>query len=194
MKVVLYPHQILKYTSKPVLTINKELRAIVEEMFQTMYDTAGVGLAANQVGLPLRLFVMNPTGEPEKKEEERVLINPVILKKSGKVLGNEGCLSYPGIYADVVRSDSIELESIDLTGELRHDSLKGHPARVVQHETDHLNGIGFIDRLSPTALTAIREELDELLTIYQGELERKFVPTDEELAAQIEEWEQKFCR
>ncbi|MBR5626760.1 MAG: peptide deformylase, partial [Thermoguttaceae bacterium] len=89
MKIVKYPHPILAYQSKPLRKIDQELRDIVAEMFDLMYESQGVGLAGNQVELPYQLFVMNPTGDPEKKEEY-VMINPVILKKKGREEGEEG--------------------------------------------------------------------------------------------------------
>lgn len=193
MKVLRFPHPILKHHCKPVQKINRELRDRIAEMFQTMYETEGVGLAANQVGLPFRLFVMNPTGDPEKPEEEHVFINPVILKKSGKIDDNEGCLSFPGIHADVLRSESIDVEAIDLKGEVFRFQWKGHPARIVQHETDHLNGVGFIERLSPAALLEIKEDIEELKMFFESDRARGFIPSDEEIAREIEELEKKFC-
>ncbi|MDR0327668.1 MAG: peptide deformylase, partial [Planctomycetaceae bacterium] len=112
MKILKYPHPLLKYKCKPLQKINQELRNIVEEMFEMMYASEGVGLAASQVGLPFRLFVMNPTGKKEEKGDEYVFINPVILKKNGNVVDSEGCLSFPDIHADVLRSEMIEVESI----------------------------------------------------------------------------------
>jgi peptide deformylase len=117
VKVLKYPHPLLKYKCKPLQKINQELRDIVGEMFEIMYASDGVGLAASQVGLPFRLFVMNPTGKKEETEEEYVFINPVILKKTGNVSDNEGCLSFPDIHADVVRAETVEVESISLSGE-----------------------------------------------------------------------------
>lgn len=193
MKVLRFPHPILKHHCKPVQKINRELRDWIAEMFQTMYETEGVGLAANQVGLPFRLFVMNPTGDPEKPEEEHVFINPVILKKSGKIEDNEGCLSFPGIHADVLRSESIDVEAIDLKGEVFRFQWKGHPARIVQHETDHLNGVGFVERLSPAALLEIKEDIEELKMFFESDRARGFIPSDEEIAREIEELEKKFC-
>lgn len=193
MKVVSYPHPILKHKCKPIQKIDQGLRDIVAEMFETMYEDDGVGLAANQVGLPLQLFVMNPTGDKEKPEEELVFINPVILKKSGKAEDEEGCLSFPGIRANVIRSEKVDIEAIDLKGEIQRFQWKGHKARIVQHETDHLNGIGFVDRLSATALIEIREDLNEMRLIFNADQERGLTPSDEEIAQQIKDWEEKYC-
>ena len=193
MKVLNYPHPVLKYKCKPINKIDQGLRDLVAEMFQIMYEDDGVGLAANQVGLPYRLFVMNPEGDPEKKEEELVCINPVILKRSGKVEDNEGCLSFPGIHADVLRAEAITFESISLDGEIQRFDWKGHKARIVQHEIDHLNGIGFVDRLSAGAMLEIKQELEDLKTVFEGDRRLGFIPSDEEIARQIEELERLRC-
>ncbi len=156
-------------------------------MFQVMYENEGVGLAANQVGLPFQLLVMNPEGDPEKKEGELVLINPVIQKRSGKVEDNEGCLSFPGIHADVVRAEQITFEAIMLDGAVKRFEWKGHPARIVQHETDHLNGISFVDRLSTGAAMEIKQDLSDMQTVFEGDKRLGFRDTDEDIARQIEE-------
>ena len=192
MKVLKHPHPILKYKCKPLQKINQELRDIVAEMFETMYAASGVGLAANQVGLPFRLFVMNPTGNKETKEEEYVFINPVLLKKNGNVTDSEGCLSFPDVHADVVRSEVIEVESISLTGEEQHFKWKDRLARIVQHEIDHLNGIGFVDRLSDTIKLEIRSELEDLSTVFDGDQRLGFDSVKAAMQV-MEAYEQKFC-
>jgi peptide deformylase len=192
VKVLKYPHPILQYKCKPIQKINQELRDIAAEMFETMYAAAGVGLAANQVGLPFQLFVMNATGNKEEKEEEYVCINPVILKKNGNVSDNEGCLSLPDIHADVIRSETIEIESISLSGEEQLFKWKDRLARIVQHEMDHLNGICFADRLTVMAKMEIKSELDDLLAVFEGDQRLGFDSI--ETAMQIlEEYERKFC-
>jgi len=191
VKILKYPHPILKYKCKPIQKINQELRDIVAEMFETMYEASGVGLAANQVGLPFQLFVMNAAGDKET-QEEYVFINPVILKKNGNVLDNEGCLSFPDIHADIVRSEMIEVESISLSGEEQHFIWKDRLARIVQHEMDHLNGIGFVDRLSDTAKLEIRSELDDLHTVFEGD-QRLGFNSSEAAMQMLREYEQRFC-
>ena len=192
VNILKYPHPILKYKCKPLQKVNQELRDIVAEMFETMYAASGVGLAANQVGLPFRLFVMNASGNKETKEEEYVFINPVILKKNGNVPDNEGCLSFPDIHADVVRPEVIEVESISLSGEVQHFTWNDRPARIVQHEMDHLNGIGFIDRLSATAKLDIRSELDDLHAVFEGDQRLGFVSSEAAMQV-LKEYEQRFC-
>ena len=161
-------------------------------MFETMYAAEGVGLAANQVGLPFQLFVMNPTGTKEEKMQEYVFINPVILKKNGNTSDSEGCLSFPDIYADVIRPESIEVEAIALSGEVQRFNWKNRPARIVQHEMDHLNGVCFVERLATTAKLEIKSALDELLTVFESNQRLGFDPTESAMRER-EEYEQKFC-
>jgi len=192
VKVLKFPHPILKYKCQPLQKINQELRDIVADMFDTMYAASGVGLAANQVGLPFQLFVMNPTGNRETKEEEYVFINPVLLKKNGNVTDSEGCLSFPDIHADVVRSETIEVESISLTGEVQRFQWKDRSARIVQHEMDHLKGIGFVDHLSAAATLEIRSELEDMHAIFEGDQRLGFVSTEHEMQT-LEAYERRFC-
>ena len=192
VEVLKYPHPILQYKCKPLQKINQEFREIVAEMFEIMYASSGVGLAANQVGLPFQLFVMNATGNREETGEEYVFINPVILKKNGNVIDNEGCLSFPDIHADVVRSETIEFESISLSGEEQHFQWKARPARIVQHELDHLNGMCFVDRLSATAKIETKSGLEDLLAVFEGDQRLGFDPVEAALRT-WEEYERKFC-
>jgi len=192
MEVLKYPHPILRHKTKPIAKIGQNLRDLITTMFTIMYDTDGVGLAANQVGLPLRFFVMNPTGNRENKDEEYVFINPVILKRQGTAEDEEGCLSYPDIRVPVVRSECIEFEGIDVDGSLQQFQWKGHPARVVQHELDHLNGVGFVERLSSTVLLTAKQALDDLRTEFEGNQRLGFVPSDAEIAKQITELETEW--
>ena len=192
VKILTYPHPILKYKCKPLQRINQELRDIVAEMFETMYAAAGVGLAANQVGLPFQLFVMNPTGNKEENEQEFIFINPVILKKNGNISDNEGCLSFPDIHADVIRSETIEVEAISLSGEVQQFNWKNRPARIVQHEMDHLNGTCFVERLSATAKLEIKSKLEELHTVFESAQRLGFDPAESAMQEK-EEYERKFC-
>src|SRR3954470_20662973 len=145
LKIIQYPHPTLRHVSKPLKRVDAELRDIIKRMFELMYEAKGVGLAANQVDLPYRFFVANPTGDPEKKEEEVVFINPVLSKQKGSAEAEEGCLSPPGLYADVMRAEKVTVDAYDLSGTPVHIAATGFLARVVQHETDHLDGRLFID-------------------------------------------------
>ena len=187
LHVFKYPHPILKQKAKPIKKIDAALRDLVVRMFALMYETEGVGLAANQVGLPLQLCVINPTGDKAKPEEEVVLINPVIRRRKGSAEESEGCLSFPEIHASVVRPDAIEIEAISLNGEVRSFAWKGFLARVAQHELDHLHGVGFIDRLTPTVLLSIKEELEALEIEFESNRRLGFLPSEEEM---LKQWDQ----
>ena len=119
MEIITHPHPTLKYKSKPVVRINAELKVIVNEMFDLMYEAKGVGLAANQVNLPLRLFVSNPSGV-KGEGEEFVFINPVISKGTGNEVADEGCLSLPDQFAEVDRPSTCEVEYLDYNGNKKY--------------------------------------------------------------------------
>lgn len=130
------------------MQIDRRVRDVVRQMFELMYESRGVGLAANQVALPWRLFVINPTGDPEQPDQEFVFLNPEIVRRKGSVLGEEGCLSLPGLYMPVRRSERIAVEAFDLDGAAFRMDLQEFDARIVQHEFDHIEGTLFIDHLS----------------------------------------------
>ncbi len=157
MRIVQYPHPALRHVSKPLRRVDAELREIVREMFHLMYEANGIGLAANQVDLPYRLFVLNLKSDPEAADQEQVFLNPVIMgRKGGMAESEEGCLSLPGLYAQVKRPEKVVLNAFNLAGEEVNLDLEGLFARAVQHEIDHLDGILFIDRLSPTGELAVK--------------------------------------
>lgn len=126
--------------------IDGEIRRLVEDMFETMYAAEGIGLAAPQVGVSKRLFVMD-IRDPEA--EPRAVINPVIVERSGSERSDEGCLSVPGVYGVVERPTRIVMEGLDLDGKPIRIDASGLLARCIQHEMDHVDGTLYIDRLSP---------------------------------------------
>ena len=150
------PDPILRQISTPIDKVDDELRALIADMFETMYAAPGIGLAAVQVGVPKRLLVMDlqePEDEddPESKaiREPRVFINPEIISHSDhEVPYNEGCLSVPDQYAEVMRPDRIRARWLDEHGKAHEEELDGLLAVCLQHEMDHLEGILFIDHLS----------------------------------------------
>jgi peptide deformylase len=168
MDILPYPHPALRWKSKPIQEINEDLRKVVAEMFELMYAAKGIGLAANQVGLPYRLFILNLSADPELKDEEIVFLNPDILKRKGTTEGEEGCLSFPGMYGQVKRAAKIDVEAFDLSGECFEYSLDDLAARAVQHESDHLDGVLFIDRMTETA----RRELDPVINDFDAQFRR----------------------
>ncbi|MEO6580955.1 MAG: peptide deformylase [Sphingomicrobium sp.] len=150
------PDPILRQISVPVEAVDDDLRALIGDMFETMYEAPGIGLAAVQVGVPKRLLVMD-LQEPADPEDEnsppvrepRVFINPEILSRSDRdVPYTEGCLSVPDQYAEVMRPDHIRARWIDENGQRHEEELDGLLAICLQHEMDHLDGVLFIDHLS----------------------------------------------
>lgn len=182
LKIIHYPHPTLKRVSKRLKRVDAELKKSIAAMFELMYATAGVGLAANQVDLPYRFFVMNESGEASRKELERVFINPVLSQHKGSVEQEEGCLSLPEVFAPVRRPKTVTIDAYDLTGQEVHLKLDQLPARVVQHEVDHLDGILFIERLAPTVLAGIREKLRDFEIDFDSRRAHGEIPSDEEIA------------
>lgn len=191
MRIVKYPHPTLYHKSRDLKRVDAELRKAIAEMFDLMYQHHGIGLAANQVDLPYRVFILNVSGDAAIKDQEQVLINPTILKFSGNVEAEEGCLSFPEIYAPVRRSERIVAVAYNLAGEEKRFEVDGLFARAFQHENDHLDGKLFIDRLSPTHLLNIRDDLLALEDEFAGERERGVMPDDQQILARLAELERQ---
>jgi len=191
MDILPYPHPALRWKSKQIQEINDDLRRIVAEMFTLMYAAKGIGLAANQVGLPYRLFILNLSADPEDKEEELVFINPEILKRKGSTEGEEGCLSFPGMYGPVKRAAKIEVEAFDLNGQCFGYSLDDLAARAVQHESDHLDGVLFIDRMTETAGRELQPVVGDFETQFRRWQSEGRYPSDEILKRELLEMETK---
>ena len=156
MQILTYPHPTLRRVAKPLRRVDAELRNTIRQMFDLMYEAKGIGLAANQVDLPLRLFIVNLEAKPDAGEE-LVFINPVIsLPRGGSEEAEEGCLSLPGLYGQVVRPKQVRLNAYSLQGKEFEADLSGLFARCCQHELDHLDGVLFPDRMSATARADIQ--------------------------------------
>ncbi|XP_024029493.1 peptide deformylase 1B, chloroplastic isoform X2 [Morus notabilis] len=167
LKIVVYPDPILRAKNKRIDSFDDNLKKLVHEMFDVMYKTDGIGLSAPQVGMNVQLMVLNPAGE-RGVGEEIVLVNPRVSRYSKKmVLFNEGCLSFPGIYADVQRPESVKIDARDVNGARFTVNLSGLPARVFQHEFDHLQGVLFFDRMTEGVLDGIRAQLQSLEKKYE---------------------------
>ncbi len=155
LEILTYPDKRLRQVAKPVTVFNDSLRKLSEDMAETMYAAPGIGLAAVQVDVALRLVVMDLS---EEKNQLLVLVNPEILKQEGSVCMQEGCLSVPEVYADVERAEKISLRAQDINGktfEIEADELL---AVCIQHEIDHLNGKVFVDYLSRMKQDRIRKK------------------------------------
>jgi peptide deformylase len=170
--VRIYGDPVLRQKAREVTEVDDTVRRLVEDLRDTMKAYSGVGLAANQVGVAQRVLVVDvPIEEPHDEagptHVRRALINPVITRHSGSETSEEGCLSMPGIYEDVARARNIEVEALDENGRRIRFEAEGFLARAVQHEIDHLDGILFVDRLSPLRRQFLRRTLDALA---RGEL------------------------
>lgn len=162
MEVLVYPDPILRRGGKAITTFDAELRQLADRMMEAMYEEGGVGLAAPQVGVSLKLLVLNPSGDKKDRSGERVLCNPKITKKKEREFGEEGCLSFPGIQADVERWIAITVTYQDLDGKEQVLQTDGWLARIVQHELDHLDGVLFVDRLTAADKLRVKAQLLQL--------------------------------
>ena len=152
-----YPDPCLRKVCEEIKEITEETRTLAEEMVESMHAASGIGLAANQVGVCVRLVVIE-TGAQEKEKKPVVLINPEIVLVGSEDIGEEGCLSVPGFYETVKRAEKAVVKALDLNGhEMRLDA-NGVLARACQHEIDHLNGILFIDHLSSIKKRLFKKE------------------------------------
>jgi peptide deformylase len=158
-QIVFFPDPRLLKVSAPVSRFDADLTLLAARMLQLMRDARGVGLAAPQVGLNIRMFVMNPTGQ---QEDDRVLINPEITDPADAEEAEEGCLSLPGINALINRARTLHIRAQDLSGRWFERTEVGWPARIIQHEFDHLNGILILDRMGAVARMTNRKTIREL--------------------------------
>jgi peptide deformylase len=187
LDVVKYGHPVLRERGGRIKAITPEITQLIADMFETMHAAKGVGLAAQQIGRALQLTVIDVRGVTERPSTlERngqpadvdafmplVLINPKVTPLAPAVPGPEGCLSFPEIYADVARPETVEVQALNAQGEAIRFRCGGLLARAVQHEVDHLNGVLFIDRLPKETREELREELDELHTATKKTLTRR---------------------
>ena len=148
LDIKVIPDPVLRKIAKPLENIDDDIVRLSENMIETMILAHGAGLAANQVGLPLKLIVIDASLNPREKEHI-ILINPVIVEKDLEENAEEGCLSVPGYYEYVKRAKRVLARGTDLKGNTIEFDCEGQLARALQHETDHLNGVLFIDILSP---------------------------------------------
>ncbi|OEU74442.1 MAG: peptide deformylase [Desulfuromonadales bacterium C00003093] len=156
-KILHYPEPLLKKKSAPVTEFNDELRQLAADLAETMYDAPGVGLAAPQVGVLKRLVVIDCSGS-EEPNDLLVAVNPEIVDTEGDSLKEEGCLSVPGFWANVKRAEKATMRYQDVEGNTHERTADGLLGICMQHETDHLEGILFVDRLSPLKRSLFRKK------------------------------------
>jgi len=157
--IVRYPHPALLTPTKLVERVTPEVRALVDDMWETMYDAPGVGLAANQIAVDLRVAIIDTRSSQEPGQKKLVLINPVILETGGRQSEEEGCLSFPGFTEPVTRPEWVRVRALDLDGNEYEAEGTGLLARAFIHETDHLDGRPFIERMSLLKRDLIRRRI-----------------------------------
>ena len=169
-KIITIPNPILRKVSEPVKTVNKEIKKLLKDMLETMYEAPGIGLAAVQVGVLKRIIVIDLSKDGQKKEP-LFIVNPQITFKSDELISyEEGCLSIPNQFAEVKRPSSCKVNFLDYNGKKREMNADGLLATCIQHEVDHLNGVLFIDHLSKLKKDIIikktkkqRKEIDRVI-------------------------------
>ncbi len=158
LKILEFPDPRLRKKAVPVEVVDDDLRTLIDDMFETMYEAPGIGLAATQVDVHRRLLVADVSPD---KTEPHVLINPVIVEKDGVTVTDEGCLSVPGYYEEVERAQHIRVRFLDRDGQQREMEADGLLAVCIQHEMDHLEGKLFVDYLSEAKRSRIRKKLEK---------------------------------
>lgn len=158
LEILEFPDPRLRTVADPVDTFDAALGELIDAMLETMYAANGIGLAATQVNRHIRLLVMDVS---ESRDQPRVYVNPQVIDSEGEQVYEEGCLSVPGIYANVKRSDRITVEAQDRNGEAFREQLDGLNAVCLQHEMDHLAGKLFVDYLSPLKRQLVRKKLQK---------------------------------
>jgi len=151
-----YGDPILRLLAAPVPAVTPEIKTLIKDMAETMWHQVGIGLAAPQIGVSLRIFVMD-----DGKRGARAIVNPVVTERGGVVKEEEGCLSLPGIFADVERCKSLHIEGLDGEGQPISFEAQGLQAKIIQHELDHLDGVLFIDRLPPVTRDRIKKKIQK---------------------------------
>ncbi len=192
LELVEFPHPALLRRSSPLVKIDDGVCDAVEQMFDIMYEAGGIGLAANQVGLPYRLFIVNTEARPDAGEE-LVFINPTLSRPRGTAVQEEECLSLPGLRMDVRRPEKVVVDAWSLDGQPIRLDLDGLLSRVVQHEFDHLEGRLFTDRLPEAAALEARRSLDTFREVFFGRQSRGELPTNDELLAHLDRLEAARC-
>jgi len=163
LKILTYPDPRLRKKSAPVEKIDEQVERLLDDMAETMYGAPGIGLAAPQVGVNLRLCIVDVSPRDENSAGLIELINPVIISAEGEQIGEEGCLSIPGFSSEVKRKEKVRVQALNRRGEFFEIEGTGLLARAFQHEIDHLDGILFIDRLSKLRRELLKKKIERAL-------------------------------
>jgi len=170
LNILEFPDPRLRTRAQPIARVDAALGRLIDDLFETMYAAPGIGLAATQVDVHRRLLVLDVS---EQKDQPLVLINPELLSQEGEQVYQEGCLSVPGIYADVTRAERILLRALDRDGAAIELAADGLLAVCIQHEIDHLDGKVFVDYLSPLKRALVRKKLEKNRRAHSSERESR---------------------
>jgi peptide deformylase len=188
LEIVKYGNPVLRQKGAKIQNVTPEIKKLITDMFETMEANHGVGLAAQQIGRALQLTVIDVRGAHKDRPSTLelngqpfdvlefmplVLVNPVVKPVAEPATGSEGCLSFPEIFGEITRPEAVDVTALNEKGKTFSFRCGGLLARAVQHETDHLNGILFIDRMEKNAKSEIQQELDELQAKTKAELKKK---------------------
>jgi peptide deformylase len=158
LEIRVYPDPVLRNVAEEISEVTDETLKLVADMVETMRSARGAGLAANQIGIPVRIIVLESEAEKGPAKEALVVCNPVVVSQEGEDVGEEGCLSFPKFYEFVKRSNKVHVKGETLKKEPFEIICEGHLARAFQHEIDHLNGILFVDHLSPVKKSLFKKK------------------------------------
>jgi peptide deformylase len=186
LPIVMYGTPVLRQKGAPVASVTPTIKKLIADMLETMYAYKGIGLAAQQVGVPIQLTVIDVRGVTDRPSSLEIkgapvevasvmpliLINPEIIPVGQPVAGPEGCLSFPEIFADITRPDVVDIKALAPSGQSIEFRCGGLLARAVQHETDHLHGILFIDRMDKKTKEELRADLDDLQAQTRAKLKK----------------------
>jgi len=181
MKIVQYPHPALRTKARPLTTLDNSVIKAANDMLELMYKHEGLGLAAPQVALDYQMLVINFKSDPEQKDMEVVAINPVIIEQKGTISDREGCLSFPSLYQNIRRSKTVKVRYYNLQGQQLEMTCSDLPARVWQHEIDHLNGTLFIDKMGPLGRMGSKKDLEQFIYEFEEAKRKGQIPPDTEM-------------
>ncbi len=181
MKIVQYPHPALRTKARPLATLDGDVVKAAHRMLELMYKHEGLGLAAPQVALDYQMLVINFKSDPEQPDMEVVAINPVIIEQKGAIADREGCLSFPGLYQNVRRAKTVKVRYYDLKSQQCEMTCSELPARVWQHEIDHLHGTLFIDKMGPLGRMGSKKDIESFIAEFEEAKKKGHLPPDLEM-------------
>lgn len=192
LAIVPHPHPVLAMKASPVMRVDDDLVRVINRMWELMYESEGVGLAAPQIGIPLRIFVANPSGDRDEGPE-MVMINPEIQRPKGNDSMEEGCLSLPEIRGEVKRPKKVSVTAYNAAGQLMEITTEGFVARVLQHENDHLDGTLFYQRMTGDARVELDDSIEQLESDFRRRQAKGEIASDDALVQDARSWLARYA-